>query len=282
MRYDTTLAAVFHPERQPPLDPALFAGKPDALCAELARLVYYAFPPDAARLNAALAALGLVDVRYFEDVHTHTQALTAADRTGARFISFRGTQSNAADILTDARFLRRPWDQGGSVHCGFARAYEGKNGALRLALRDWVGLTKQGNLYVTGHSLGGALASLFASDHPAAELVTIGAPSPGNAEFAALFAARKVRRYRQCSDLVTRISPEWFGYRQLPGLVYIDSSGHCCDPAPDAAAMAQDMAAGTRDYPRLKSGQPNSAPTRSLADHAPINYLSAMLGIRES
>jgi triacylglycerol lipase len=281
MRYDTTLAAVFHPERQPPLDPALFAGKPDARCAELARLVYCPFPPDAAPLDAALAALSLCDVQYFDDRHTNTQAFAAFDAAGTGYVCFRGTQSNVTDVLTDARFLRRPWDRGGSVHRGFARAYHGKDGTFRKSLADWVAQANPARLIATGHSLGGALAALFASDHPAAELVTIGAPAPGNASFAALFAARKVRRYRQCSDLVTRITPEWFGYRQLPGLVYIDRSGRCHNPAPDAAAMARDMAAGTRDYQRLKSGQPNSAPVRSLADHAPLNYLSALLGIRE-
>ena len=281
MRYDTTLAAVFHPEQQNPLDPALFAGKPDALSAELARLIYYAFPPDAARLNAALAALGLRDVQFFEDAHTNTQAFAAIDSAGTGHVCFRGTQAKATDILADLRFLRRRWDRGGSVHRGFAWAYGGKDGALRKALADWVAQANPARLIATGHSLGGALAALFASDHPAAELVTIGAPSPGDADFATLFIARKVRRYRQCGDLVTRVSPEWFGYRQLPGLIYVDSAGICHDPAPDAAAMAQDMAAGTRDYARLKAGQPNSAPSRSLADHAPINYLSAMLGLRD-
>ena len=48
-------------------------------------------------------------------------------------------------------------------------------------------------LVASGHSLGGALATLFASDHASAELVTIGSPAVGQAAFAALFADRRAQ-----------------------------------------------------------------------------------------
>jgi pimeloyl-ACP methyl ester carboxylesterase len=288
MRYDASLDAVLRPQLGDPLDPALFAGIEDARCAELARLAYFSFKPsERPRLEAALAALGLNRVHLLEDRHSDTQVFVALDAAGTAYVAFRGTQPDSwRDIRTDARFLRLPWAGQAWVHRGFRGAYDSRSGNraasnLRAELRGLIaGLAPQ-RLVTTGHSLGGALATLFASDHLAAELVTFGSPLVGNAAFAALFEARAVRRYRQCADLVTRIPFEWIGYRPAPGLRYIDRTGAIAAVGPEPAVIQLDIAQAREAYRRDFAKIPGNAPVRDATDHAPINYVTALLGIRE-
>jgi triacylglycerol lipase len=289
MLYDASLDAVIHPQIQDPLDPALLSASGDAFCAELARLAYYSFKPsERARLERALAALGLGRVHLLEDRHSDTQVFVALGAEQTAFVAFRGTQPDSwRDIRNDLRFLRLPWLGKAWVHRGFRGAYDSRSASrpainLRAELRGLIAGLAPKAIVTTGHSLGGALATLFASDHPAAELVTFGSPLVGNAAFAALFEGRAVRRYRQCADFVTRIPFEWIGYHPLPGLRYINRTGEVVEANPNAAAIRQDIAEARasfrRDYP-LAAG---NAPVRDAADHAPINYISALLGMRNN
>ncbi|MDE2596196.1 MAG: lipase family protein [Sphingomonadales bacterium] len=281
MRYDSSRDALYRPQLLDPLDPALFAGKDDARCAELSRLAYYAFPPDEARLDAALAALGFVSRSYFEDRQSNTQAMALIDAAGQAVIAFRGTQAgHPVDAITDMSFRPVDWGRGGKVHLGFRSAYDSPSFNIRAALAGWLADHRPGRLIATGHSLGAALATLLASDHPAAELVTFGSPAVGNAAFAALFTGRAVRRYCNCCDIVVRVPPPLAGFRHTPGLRYIDRSGRIAASEPTPAAIAADTAlAQTRYLQRALNPIANVA-NRALADHAPVNYVSAVLGIR--
>jgi pimeloyl-ACP methyl ester carboxylesterase len=289
MRYDASLDALLHPQLGDPLEPALFKANEDALCAELARLAYYSFKPgQRVRLEVALAALGLTKVHFLEDRHSDTQAFVAIGAGRTAYVAFRGTQPNSwRDIRTDARFLRMPWDGPAWVHRGFRGAYDSRSSnraasSLRAELRGLIAGLAPLRIVTTGHSLGGALATLFASDNASAELVTFGSPLVGNAAFAALFDARAVRRYRQCADLVTRIPFEWLGYRPVPGLRYIDRRGEIAQSEPGVAAIQQDIAQARAEYRQGPGQGEGKAPVRDAADHAPINYISALLGIREN
>ena len=303
MLYNPTRDALYRPYTMAPLDPVLFKDKKDALCAELSRLVYFAFPPAQSDLPLALAAHGFAGAIYFEDATTNTQAFAAVDLNGTAFVLFRGTETGgAADLVTDAAILRKAWDRGGRVHRGFANAYD-SNGSvfahdsngllaspfhnqglnLRGALAKWIGLAKFKRLLASGHSLGAALATLFASDHPMAELVTIGSPAVGDGDFAALFDGRdrQVRRYRDCCDLVTRVPPALFGYRHTKGEIYIDRDGKPHNPAPENLRILADRAEGAVQYVPLALARWDTVKLRDMADHAPINYVSAMLGLRQ-
>jgi Lipase (class 3) len=289
MRFDASLDGLLRPQLGDPLDPALFAGNRDALCAELARLAYFSFKPEQrARLEAALAALGLGRAHFLEDRHSDTQVFVALDAAGTAFVAFRGTQPDAwRDIRTDARLLRLPWAGKAWVHRGFRDAYDSRSSnraasSLRAELRGLLARLAPQAIVTTGHSLGGALATLFASDHLSAELVTFGSPLVGNAAFTAQFEDRAVRRYRQCADLVTRVPFEWLGYRPVPGLRYIDRMGAIAAAQPDAAMIQQDIAQAREAYQRDHGSTAGNAPVRDAADHAPINYVSALLGIRQS
>lgn len=130
-------------------------------------------------------------------------------------VAFRGTQvflpgrelsvlgGAFADALTDARFFLAPAPAParGRVHSGFLEA-------LNEVFDRLGGLGADGRaVWLTGHSLGGALAILAAARLPRVQGVHVfGAPLVGDAEFRAGLAARSVRPFRfiHGTDLVTR------------------------------------------------------------------------------
>ena len=90
-------------------------------------------------------------------------AVNAATKTVA--VSFRGTQT-LEDWLADLDFVAIPYSSvkdAGSVHMGFQLVYN----AVRDSVAQLVRLALTGgcqNIWITGHSLGGALALLSAPD----------------------------------------------------------------------------------------------------------------------
>lgn len=279
MQYDATRLALLHPERQPPLDPALFAASGDGLAAELARLAYFRFEDDPAPLKAALNALGLAQVGLFNDPAMGSQGFAAMDAAGTAWIAFRGTQPDSLkDLATDARAWQREWPGGGRVHAGFARAWLGAEDGLAGQVVRWLGERQAVRIVATGHSLGAALATLLAAGDERAELVTFGSPRVGDRAFAARFAGRAARRYVDCCDLITRVPPGPL-YTHFGKLKYADRHGRL-HTAPDEALIAADRRAGSFGYLRRHAWRPGNVLLRGLADHAPVNYISAVLGLR--
>ena len=89
-----------------------------------------------------------------------------------------------------------------------------------------------------------------------AELVTIGCPRVGNAEFGGVFEGRQARRYVGTVDLVTRVPPELLGFRHVGEERHIGSSG-LNDFVFDRNLLFDQL----------------TTPINVLADHAPINYV---------
>ena len=278
MDYDPTKAALLHPDRRAPLGADLPWNR-DAVLAECARLAYFGFERDAAAaatLRAALARFGYGDFTGFTaagaDPRFDAQVYATPSPEHGALIAFRGTQPDSiGDLFADANFLSADWPGPGKVHRGFWKSLV----EVLAGLEGWLAVAAPARLAVTGHSLGAAHATLFAALHPQAELVSFGSPLVGDDDFAASFAGRRVRRFVDCLDLVTRVPP--LLYRHLDGLHAIDHRG-VVHPGGLAAPLA-DRAEATLAYLSLAL-DPQNCPTRDLADHAPINYVSALLGIR--
>ena len=157
----------------------------------------------------------------------------------------------------------------GRVHMGFADALERIWNDIDAAL---AGL--EGELLCTGHSLGAALATLAASRRPGSRLITFGSPRVGDDDFvAALEDQADVSRFVNCCDLVTRLPP--FPYKHVGRLHYLDRDGAVVEE-PENLLVARDRRRARISYFFGHSWRFGNVFLRSLADHAPINYVSAL------
>lgn len=145
------------------------------------------------------AAYGTPTIR---DAGTDTEVLIEGD-----VVAFRGT-SSWRDWLTDAKAVYVPWvtptGMKGFVHGGFYRAFSSVRERLTERVRQMSAVT------FTGHSLGGALATLAAAWYCGAQrkigrLVTFGSPKVGTEEFAEEFAGIPTALYRYGNDIVTHV-----------------------------------------------------------------------------
>jgi hypothetical protein len=277
MRYDATQAALLHPEAQATLFRAGQNWPLEAVCAECSRLAYIRFEADDLKKSAlteAIARAGLSEPRFLSDPGTGTQAFMAIDTYGARaFVVFRGTQPyDPSDIGTDAQAALVDWQGPGKVHLGFRDALN----SVWSQIDSWLATTTGLETWVTGHSLGAALATLAAALLPQARLVNFGSPRVGTDAFASQFDGRFAQRYVNCCDLVTRLPPSFLGYAHTAGMIYIDRDGTVIPDASETR-IDEDTAVARREYLLKQSWRPGLLGARDLADHAPINYLSGVL-----
>ncbi len=165
--------------------------------------------------------LGKVDITLAKPLKGKITQGFVAERDDCVIVALRGTElfvprrdqdlrlalqairGTIVDSVTDARFglVEAPDPARGRIHAGFLAALDEIFGDLRdLPLRGRA-------LWLTGHSLGGALAILAAARLPAGRVqgvYTFGAPSVGDARFGKAFPARSVR-FVHGSDWVTRL-----------------------------------------------------------------------------
>lgn len=172
-----------------------------------------------------------------------TQGFVVQDDTTI-LVAFRGTQpKHPVDWLSDAKAHHAQWAHNvGKVHTGF---YE----ALDLVWRDGQGvlprrLASRGNrtVWITGHSLGGALAELCAAracfdpritSIPIEAVYTFGQPRVGDGEFATLLQNKmgvSVHRFVNDRDIVPRVPLFSMGYCHYGNMTFFDHSGKAGDP----------------------------------------------------
>jgi triacylglycerol lipase len=212
----------------------------------------------------------------FFDVY-HTQAFMIA-KDDVIVLSFRGTES-IQDWITDSKikFVEGPF---GKVHRGFLEALDYVWNDIVANLIKFQ--TNAQPFWITGHSLGGALANLAVAKFTERKnikingLYTFGQPRIGNKTFAKNFDAkfRQVSfRFINNEDIVTRIPPSAFGYEHIGQVAYIDNVGKIHRGA-RWWQMFMDMSVSTiiralDRYKTLREQFPNG-----LEDHAIARYIA--------
>ena len=198
---------------------AAYSDRTAALLAKVAMLVYIDWDNDAKRavLEATLRRGRAVP---FETLSAGGTDAVIVETDKFAVVAFRGTSSRY-DILTDLNiFVRRVKVENRDVrvHAGFYDAFQKIERQLhaRLAAQN-----RDIPIYLTGHSLGGALALVAAAafggsdelgDRIAA-VYTFGAPRVGGAEFPVIVKAPHYRVVNR-GDVVPLVPPNWLsGYR---------------------------------------------------------------------
>ena len=139
-----------------------------------------------------------------------TQAFLAKRETDkVAVLAFRGTEADSwNDIQTDLKFRFYKGEHGLKIHWGFRDAY-GKVGETVKAAVDKK--TQGYSLYITGHSLGGALAIIAAKElgrDSLAACYTFGSPRVGNEELGEEIRA-PIYRIVNAADGVPRVPLSW-------------------------------------------------------------------------
>jgi hypothetical protein len=281
MKYDASLEDLSFPELIPPLFQAAKTYNRAMIAAEAARLSYFRFEEGAQSrqtIESALRIVGFEHVEYFagREEKGHAIAALHASRNEA-LIAFRGTRpTKFKDIQIDLELLLAPWPEGGNVHEGFAKQFE----ELREPLRKWHERTGRRPLLLAGHSLGAGLATLCATVLKPNTLVTLGSSRVGDEQFVALLAGTEVHRFVNCCDVITRL-PRILTYTHVGKARYIDRNGvELVDPTQEV--IDRDCRSARWSYLAKYAWRPGNVWLRDAADHAPINYLSAILGEREN
>lgn len=154
-------------------------------------------------------------------------------------VSFRGTEFILfREWLEDFKFLPVTWENGGKVHFGFRRAFRNiwQSTSLPADLEELRDDGRQRRFWFTGHSLGGAIATLaagrfFANSQNYRQnefigLYTFGCPRVGNRRFRDAYPITSAYRFEHNRDIVARIPPWWlFWYRHIGKRFYINRLG---------------------------------------------------------
>lgn len=163
------------------------------------------------------------DISWISDPETDTQAFIAFNDEYAVLI-FRGTEATSIkDIRTDTRARLVTSTSNGLVHEGFQEAFNSIKETINQRLKSDV--LKGKPLYVAGHSLGGALATIATRDlKPPVKIAacyTFGSPRVGNENWINRIKS-PVYRLVNAADSVTMLPPgsvPMLGLSFLVGLI---------------------------------------------------------------
>ncbi|EMB17220.1 lipase family protein [Rhodopirellula europaea] len=259
--------------------------------------VAYETPVDAGQ---TLRGLGFDTVK---TVESNTMLGYVAIQNDVAVIAFRGSENQAGDWLTNiSRAPTRLSD--GDVHSGFWSRYQTLKPQIETALRGH----EVQYLWVTGHSLGGALALCCAHDFDAdgrqvAGVMTFGQPMIARQSLADHIDDQLFGRYARFvnnDDFVARIPPS---YRPCGRLVWFTPDGLKRSPrrrvafgAPgandDTSEIAEIIPATDAELQRWLADKQQPTPQYNergemllqgsspyIADHSMVFYIEKVLGL---
>lgn len=157
-------------------------------------------------LTSDLATINFQLIKTFDVMDTQAFIALTEDFV---VLSFRGTESNKPkDIKSDLKAMQVKCISGGMVHSGFSEAFSVVAEQIQTALNESNIAEKP--LFITGHSLGGALATIAAKrlTHKSgiASCYTFGSPRVGDTDWVAGLRT-PVYRVVNAVDSVTMMPP---------------------------------------------------------------------------
>lgn len=264
MAFNHSWQAVLHPGKTDDFfmrdHPLAFAADADGFSpvnawwlSELSRLIYKRDNTEGVASSVSRAdcldRVNLRERRFFN--HPNIQAAlvetTASSQSTFTALVFRGTAGRLANWRFNLNMAAYPWPAGGRVHRGFVHLLMQLWEPIAAALHSL-----EQPLYITGHSLGGALATLAASLHPPHAVYTFGAPRIGDRTFAHALAGIRVFNVINPHDIVTQLPPAGPGFR-FSHVGTIINNGDL-----------------------LPSHRPLGQAPAFLAGHAPLNYTAQL------
>ena len=189
----------------------------------LAELSMVAYLPES-EVKKALKKLGFHTLVYYD--RDGSQAYSFINDTD-HVVACRGTEPNEwNDLKADLDATTAVAETMGRVHRGFKREVDDIWPSIE---RNLIHNTKA--LWFTGHSLGGAMATICAGrcmlshikSNPT-QIITFGSPRVGNKRYINFVKVNHIRWVNN-NDIVTKVPPAWLGYRHTGEEQYLDNEG---------------------------------------------------------
>jgi len=216
--------------------------------------------------------LGLNIVEYF-NVKDAT-AYLLKDLDGSFILSFRGTSSKSdvkSDLTSGKNYEIDNGQSAGKVHVGFKQETD------KLWPKIYKSLHNVQSLYVTGHSLGAAMATIAARrlNSKVTALITFGSPRVGNKEFVNGMNDLNILHYRvqnNCDD-VTKVPPRLMGFRHHGIHKYMNYYGQFrkLNPWQQVKDMIRSRIAGWKDGEHFLGAK----------NHLMVNYIAALKKLKD-
>lgn len=211
----------------PPITRAAYSDRMAWILASMSHLAYDRYEDNRMARKLFIAKLqggGFELVKTFYSKETDTQAFLAKSDDGYAVLAFRGTElAKRADVRTDIEATRVSVLDG-SVHTGFKIAYDSVAAEIEKSV------LKLGDmpLYITGHSLGAALATVCTQrlEHHLkireiiAACYTFGSPRVGDQHYDIEFKS-PIYRVVNTTDIVTVIPLLAMGYVHIGDIRYL-------------------------------------------------------------
>lgn len=193
----------------------------------------------AAYLAPELAAGSIIDawgLERYRDLTGPVRGFVAAN-DNATIVAFRGSESYyetwAENI--DTQLVPGPFDENERTHRGFSSALETALDEIETRIDALA--APDTPLFLTGHSLGAALATLaaarfYCSGRPVHSVYAFGSPRVGDRTFRKVYKEHdRGRTFRVVNrhDIVARIPPRLLRYRHVGRLRYLDAEGDIHD-----------------------------------------------------
>jgi len=172
--------------------------------------------------TAAAKKLGMLQVTLI--TNDGAEALVCKNRDSL-WIAFRGTEpSKLNDVMADLNVIKNTAKAGGKVHGGFQKEVDDIWIHIVKILDHNDQLKVRKDVYITGHSLGAAMATISATRYQPKELFTFGSPRVGGVHFIKNIKCPHYR-FMNNNDIVCRIPPAWLGFRHHGEMIYFDCDG---------------------------------------------------------
>ncbi|KAF2706170.1 alpha/beta-hydrolase [Pleomassaria siparia CBS 279.74] len=189
-------------------------------------------------------------------IKTDVTGFVAVDKTNSLIVlAFRGSKS-LQNWITDFSFLTTETTlcDDCDASSGFWDSWgEAKDNVL-AAIKKAQDENPDFKVISTGHSLGGALATIAAGvlrkQGVVTDLYTYGAPKVGKKAFADVLADGKTGenfRVTHLNDPVSRLPPDWLGFKHIEPEYYISSDNTDMPTVDDVALFTDDSAGNAKD-----------------------------------
>jgi len=164
----------------------------------------------------------VIDIKSFSNSTWDMQGYVGYSTThSAIIVAFRGS-SNTKNWIDDFDATQVTYGKcsGCVIHKGFYQGYNTVSASVKAQVTTLVAKYRGAPIYVTGHSLGGALSVVAALDihetfNNVEKLYTFGQPRVGNAAFATYVTSKISDAFRviHYADIVPHLAPTALNYR---------------------------------------------------------------------